>query len=53
MEEIAAESRGAYQSLLSDTGDFMEYFLAATPIDVIKRIGSKSERAEHVSESID
>ena len=51
MEEIAVASRGAYQSLLSDSDDFMEYFRAATPIDVIERIGSRSERAEHVSES--
>ena len=52
MEEIAVASRGAYQSLLSDPDDFMEYFRAATPIDVIERIGSRSERAEHVSESV-
>ncbi len=52
MEEIAVASRGAYQKLLSDPDDFMEYFRAATPIDVIERIGSRSERAEHVSESV-
>ncbi|HET7609373.1 MAG TPA: phosphoenolpyruvate carboxylase, partial [Gammaproteobacteria bacterium] len=46
MEEIANASRGAYQSLLSDPDDFIEYFRAATPIDVIERIGSRSERAE-------
>ena len=51
MEEIAVASRGAYQALLSDPDDFMEYFRAATPIDVIERIGARSERAEHVSES--
>jgi phosphoenolpyruvate carboxylase len=51
MEEIAVASRGSYQSLLSDPDDFMEYFRAATPIDVIERIGSRSERAEHVSDS--
>jgi phosphoenolpyruvate carboxylase len=50
MEEIATASRGAYQGLLSDPNDFMEYFRAATPIDVIERIGSRSERAELVSE---
>jgi phosphoenolpyruvate carboxylase len=48
MEDIAAASRGAYQSLLYESGDFMAYFRAATPIDVIERIGSTSERAEHV-----
>src|SRR5262249_46305218 len=47
MEDIAVASRGAYQSLLYESGDFMGYFRAATPIDVIERIGSKSERAEH------
>jgi phosphoenolpyruvate carboxylase len=51
MEQIAVASRGAYQSLLSDPDDFMEYVRAATPIDVIERIGSRSERAEHVVES--
>jgi phosphoenolpyruvate carboxylase len=50
MEEIAAASRAAYQTLLSDPGDFMEYFRTATPFDVIERIASKSERAEHVTE---
>jgi phosphoenolpyruvate carboxylase len=51
MEEIAVASRGAYQALLSDPEDFMQYFRAATPIDVIERIGSRSERAELVSDS--
>jgi phosphoenolpyruvate carboxylase len=48
MEDIAAASRSAYQTLLHESGDFMAYFRAAAPIDVIERIGSKSERAEHV-----
>ncbi len=48
MEEIAGASRGAYQSLLYESPDFMEYFRAATPFDVIERIGSNSERAEVV-----
>ncbi|HET7133523.1 MAG TPA: phosphoenolpyruvate carboxylase, partial [Gammaproteobacteria bacterium] len=48
MEDIAAASRAAYQKLLSESGDFRAYFRAATPIDVIERIGSKSERAEHM-----
>ena len=52
MEEIAVTSRGAYLGLLSDPDDFIQYFRAATPIDVIERIGSRSERAEHVSDSI-
>jgi phosphoenolpyruvate carboxylase len=50
MEDIAAASRDAYQRLLSDPGDFLEYFRAATPIDVIERITSTSERAQHVGE---
>src|SRR5882672_5361953 len=48
MEDIAAASRAAYQKLFTESGDFLAYFRAATPIDVIERIGSKSERAEHV-----
>jgi phosphoenolpyruvate carboxylase len=51
MEEIASASRAAYQSLLSDPADFMEYFRAATPIDVIERIGTRSERADYVDET--
>jgi phosphoenolpyruvate carboxylase len=52
MEEIAVASRGAYSSLLSDPDDFMEYFRAATPIDVIERVGSRSERAEQASGAV-
>jgi phosphoenolpyruvate carboxylase len=51
MNDLSRASRGAYQSLLYESGDFMSYFRAATPIDVIERIGSKSERAEHLGES--
>ena len=51
MNDISRASRGAYQSLLYESGDFMSYFRAATPIDVIERIGSTSERAEHLGES--
>jgi phosphoenolpyruvate carboxylase len=51
MNDIASASRGAYQSLLYESGDFMSYFRAATPIDVIERIGSTSERAEALGES--
>jgi phosphoenolpyruvate carboxylase len=50
MQDVAMASRGAYQSLLYESGDFMSYFRASTPIDVIERIGSKSERAEHLGE---
>jgi phosphoenolpyruvate carboxylase len=48
MEDIAVASRAAYQTLLHEPGDFMAYFRAATPIDVIERVGSKSERAEQL-----
>jgi len=51
MEDIASASRAAYQSLLSDPADFLEYFRTATPIDVIERIGSQSERADYVDET--
>jgi phosphoenolpyruvate carboxylase len=51
MEDISVASRGAYQSLLSDPDDFMEYFRAATPIDVIERIGSRTELAEEAAVS--
>ena len=39
MEEIAAASRDAYKRLVYDSPDFIAYFRAATPIDVIERIG--------------
>jgi phosphoenolpyruvate carboxylase len=39
MEEIAAASREAYKGLVYDSPEFTEYFRAATPIDVIERIG--------------
>jgi phosphoenolpyruvate carboxylase len=53
MNDVSRASRGAYQSLLHESGDFMSYFRAATPIDVIERIGSTSERAEHLGERSD
>jgi phosphoenolpyruvate carboxylase len=40
MEDIASASRGAYQTLVYESSEFMEYFRAATPIDVIERIGA-------------
>ena len=40
MEDIAAASRGAYQTLVYESREFMEYFRAATPIDVIERAGA-------------
>jgi phosphoenolpyruvate carboxylase len=43
MNEIAADSRAAYRSLVYDDARFVEYFRQATPIDVIQRmaIGSR------------
>ncbi|MEO1201301.1 MAG: phosphoenolpyruvate carboxylase [Pseudomonadota bacterium] len=43
MDVIAAESRKAYRELVYDTPDFIDYFRAATPIDLIERmrIGSR------------
>jgi phosphoenolpyruvate carboxylase len=46
MEEIAAASRDAYKRLVYDSEDFMRYFRAATPIDVIERIGLVSTPGE-------
>jgi phosphoenolpyruvate carboxylase len=40
MEDIATASRGAYQSFLYESSDFLHYFRAATPIDVIERVGA-------------
>jgi len=48
MEEIAAASRDAYKRLVYDSHDFIDYFRAATPIDVIERIGFSSGRLEPV-----
>ncbi len=48
MDAMAAASRKAYQALIFETPDFVDYFRAATPIDVIERmrIGSRpSSRA--------
>jgi phosphoenolpyruvate carboxylase len=39
MEDIASVSREAYKRLVYDSAEFAEYFRAATPIDVIERIG--------------
>jgi phosphoenolpyruvate carboxylase len=43
MDAVAAASREAYQALVFETSGFVEYFRAATPIDVIERmrIGSR------------
>jgi phosphoenolpyruvate carboxylase len=39
MQEIAAASREAYKRFVYDSPEFIAYFRAATPIDVIERIG--------------
>jgi phosphoenolpyruvate carboxylase len=41
MEEIAMRSRECYQRLVQDLPRFTEYFEAATPADVIERLGSR------------
>ena len=46
MEEIAAASREAYKRLVYDSPDFIAYFRAATPIDVIERIGVSAGSVE-------
>ncbi|HEX5420026.1 MAG TPA: phosphoenolpyruvate carboxylase, partial [Gammaproteobacteria bacterium] len=43
MEQIAAQSRRAYQSLVYDAEDFARYFRDATPIDVIERLNLGSQ----------
>src|SRR5690606_14549194 len=44
--EVAADSRAAYRALVHEQRGFVEYFRAATPIDVIERlrIGSRPAR---------
>ena len=46
MEELAAESRTAYRSLVYETPGFVDFFHSATPIDAISRlrIGSRPAR---------
>jgi phosphoenolpyruvate carboxylase len=46
MEELAAESRNAYRSLVYETPGFVDFFHSATPIDAISRlhIGSRPAR---------
>ena len=39
MGEVAAKSREAYQETILDRTEFTAYFRAATPIDVIERLG--------------
>jgi phosphoenolpyruvate carboxylase len=44
MEEIATASRSMYKQLVHDSPDFEEYFRAATPIDVLERLGIGSDK---------
>jgi phosphoenolpyruvate carboxylase len=46
MGDIAAASRDAYKGLVYDSPDFVDYFRAATPIDVIERIGGRAAMLE-------
>jgi phosphoenolpyruvate carboxylase len=47
MEEIATASREMYKRLVDDSADFDEYFRAATPIDVLERLGIGSDKARN------
>jgi phosphoenolpyruvate carboxylase len=49
MEETAAAGREAYKRLVYDSQAFVDYFRAATPIDVIERISFNAGRVEPVS----
>ena len=51
MADIAAASRDAYKSLVYDSPDFVDYFRAATPIDVIERIGGRAASADVTPEN--
>ncbi|MEO7325535.1 MAG: phosphoenolpyruvate carboxylase [Dokdonella sp.] len=46
MARLAADGEATYRTLLADTPGFVEYFRAATPIDVIERmtLGSRPAR---------
>jgi phosphoenolpyruvate carboxylase len=46
MARVAADGEAAYRTLLEDTPGFVDYFRAATPIDVIERmtLGSRPAR---------
>ena len=46
MTRLAADGEAAYRTLLSETPGFVDYFRAATPIDVIERmtLGSRPAR---------
>ncbi|MEO8460991.1 MAG: phosphoenolpyruvate carboxylase [Dokdonella sp.] len=46
MRELAADGEAAYRKLVAETPDFVDYFRAATPIDVIERmtLGSRPPR---------
>jgi phosphoenolpyruvate carboxylase len=47
MQEIALASREAYRQLVNDSAEFEAYFRAATPIDVLERLGiGKNDGAE-------
>jgi len=45
LDEMAAASRGAYRALVYEDPRFLDYFRAATPIDVIERLAIGSRPA--------
>ncbi len=49
MDLIAADSRRAYRELVFESRDFVPYFRAATPIDVIERLAIGSRPASRRS----
>jgi phosphoenolpyruvate carboxylase len=51
MGDIAAASRDAYKSLVYDSPAFVDYFRAATPIDVIERIGGRAASSDVAPEN--
>ncbi len=52
MDAIAGASRERYQTLIRDGEDFFAYFRAATPVDVIERMGQSEFRQASGHENI-
>ena len=49
MNELAGKSRATYQRLVQETPEFEQYFRAATPIDVLERLGLGTDRTPEES----
>lgn len=50
MDAVADESRRAYRALVDEAGGFDDYFRAATPVDVIEKLGLGVHRLGDVAE---